>query len=136
MSEVGTIQIEFQSISDRSNDKNDEKYGNSAREIFRRLDPFEPGGPKLPIRGHPPILIDPRSGRFRDQHISWGALGDSYFEYLLKFWIYEGLSHMHTFYISIICLCFFFQCKCLLCCLMKKKNVTFFASQSHTLKNK
>ena len=37
-----------------------------------------------------PLYLNPKSGRFTTTKLSLGALGDSYYEYLLKMWILKG----------------------------------------------
>lgn len=37
-----------------------------------------------------PNYLNPKTGKFGQQHISLGALGDSFYEYLLKAWIQSG----------------------------------------------
>ena len=37
-----------------------------------------------------PIHIRPDSGKLHGSQISWGAMGDSYYEYLLKLWLFTG----------------------------------------------
>ena len=83
LAEVGTIQLEFQSLSDRINDN---KYGTKVSDIFIKLDP-QSGNVNPPIRGQYPIFLDTNSVRFRNSHVTWGAMGDSFYEYLLKYWI-------------------------------------------------
>lgn len=39
-----------------------------------------------------PLFISPRTGNFTARRVSFGALGDSYYEYLLKMWIVKGKS--------------------------------------------
>ena len=41
-------------------------------------------------QGLQPIYFDPRTGQARSGKITFGALGDSYYEYLLKTWIQGG----------------------------------------------
>ena len=86
LAEIGTIQLEFQSVSDRINDN---KYGTKVSDVFIKLDP-ESGNVNPPIRGQYPIFLDTSTVRFRNSHVTWGAMGDSFYEYLLKFWIYTG----------------------------------------------
>ncbi len=38
-------------------------------------------------KGLYPNYINPRTGRFGQNHVSLGALGDSFYEYLLKAWL-------------------------------------------------
>lgn len=37
-----------------------------------------------------PNYLNPKSGRWGQQHVSMGALGDSFYEYLLKAWLQSG----------------------------------------------
>jgi len=45
---------------------------------------------KKPSNGLFPIKINQRDGNFADTHITFGALGDSFYEYLLKIWLQGG----------------------------------------------
>jgi len=87
LAEIGTIQIEFQSLSDRLNDN---VFGSKVSKVFELLDPQANTGIHLPLRGQYPIYIDPNNVKFRNSHVTWGAMGDSFYEYLLKYWIYTG----------------------------------------------
>ena len=44
------------------------------------------------MQGLMPLYINPTTGKFSTQRLSVGALGDSYFEYLLKVWLLKGKS--------------------------------------------
>lgn len=37
-----------------------------------------------------PLFISPVTGNFTARRVSFGALGDSYYEYLLKLWLLQG----------------------------------------------
>ncbi len=37
-----------------------------------------------------PLFISPNTGNFTARRVSFGALGDSYYEYLLKMWLIKG----------------------------------------------
>ena len=37
-----------------------------------------------------PNYLNPKTGRWGQQHVSMGALGDSFYEYLLKNWLQSG----------------------------------------------
>lgn len=37
-----------------------------------------------------PNYLNPKTGKWGQQHISLGALGDSFYEYLLKAWLQSG----------------------------------------------
>lgn len=43
-----------------------------------------------PRQGVMPLFISPETGRFTSRKASLGALGDSYYEYLLKTWLLKG----------------------------------------------
>ena len=40
--------------------------------------------------GLAPIYVSPQSGKFTTGRVTFGALGDSWYEYLLKCWIQGG----------------------------------------------
>jgi len=42
---------------------------------------------KRPANGLFPIKVNIADGNVADSHITFGALGDSFYEYLLKLWI-------------------------------------------------
>jgi hypothetical protein len=49
---------------------------------------------KLPVFSRPgrlyPNYLHPKTGKWGQQHTSVGALGDSFYEYLLKEWLRSG----------------------------------------------
>ncbi len=45
-----------------------------------------------------PLYLNPKSGRFTTTRVSLGALGDSYYEYLLKMWVMKGRSQQAEMY--------------------------------------
>ena len=47
-----------------------------------------------------PLYLDPKTLRFTTAKLSLGALGDSYYEYLLKLWILRGRSPEDELYRS------------------------------------
>jgi len=83
LAEAGTLQMEFGGLS---HDTGEPKYGLAAdRSMQTILDAA--GG-----RGLVPIYLT-RTGtppRFNSNKISIGAMGDSYYEYLLKHWLQSG----------------------------------------------
>ena len=46
--------------------------------------------PWVSVQGLLPLYIHPQTGDATTQMVSLGAMGDSYYEYLLKVWIYKG----------------------------------------------
>ena len=52
-----------------------------------------------------PNYLHPKTGKWGQQHTSVGALGDSFYEYLLKEWLRSGkrdlqVSFFHTFFLA------------------------------------
>jgi len=92
LAEVGTIQMEFWFLSNRTGDS---KYFEKAQHVIDLLD-FEHPSQNLPPLHFPglyPVYIDPKTLKSKTSHITWGGLGDSFYEYLLKMWILTGKSH-------------------------------------------
>ena len=50
------------------------------------------------MQGLMPLYLNPKTGRFTTTKASLGALGDSYYEYLLKMWIMKGRSQADEMY--------------------------------------
>lgn len=81
-SEVTTIQLEFRDLSRVTNDGRYEHAVNVVSEHVHNL-------PKKD--GLVPIFINANTGSFRSSAtITFGARGDSYYEYLLKQWVQTG----------------------------------------------
>jgi endoplasmic reticulum Man9GlcNAc2 1,2-alpha-mannosidase len=82
LSEVTTLQLEFNELSRLSNDT---KYSNMAMKTLHLVIKAAGSRPLLPM------YVDPKTGRLRDERvITMGARTDSYYEYLLKVWIQTG----------------------------------------------
>ncbi|CAF3731282.1 unnamed protein product [Rotaria sp. Silwood1] len=79
--EVGTVQLEMRDLSQVTGDR---KYENVADKSATTLH----SQPKKD--GLVPIFISPLTGRFSGGVVSFGARGDSYYEYLLKQWLQTG----------------------------------------------
>lgn len=49
-----------------------------------------------------PNYLNPKTGRWGQQHVSMGALGDSFYEYLLKAWLQSGKADndMRSMYVD------------------------------------
>lgn len=84
-SEVTTLQLEFRDLGRCiDEDSNFEEAAAKISNIIHKLDKTE---------GLVPIFINANSGKFRKHStITFGARGDSYYEYLLKQWIQTGKS--------------------------------------------
>lgn len=81
-SEVTSIQLEFRDLSRSSGQPRFEAAAAKVSERIHRLDKYD---------GLVPIFINANTGMFREYStITFGARGDSYYEYLLKQWIQTG----------------------------------------------
>jgi len=81
LSEAGTLQLEFTYLSEHTHKP---IYREKALKVFDKLDEMDKPG------GLYPVYINADSGTFARHHITLGALGDSFYEYLLKLWIMTG----------------------------------------------
>ena len=78
LSELGSLQLEFRSLAKFSGiNKYEEMSMRGIQFLYKRY-------PKNGLLG---VKIDIASGRVTDSTITLGALGDSFYEYLLKVWI-------------------------------------------------
>eukprot|EP00823_Brevimastigomonas_motovehiculus_P008446 TRINITY_DN7738_c0_g1_i1.p1 TRINITY_DN7738_c0_g1~~TRINITY_DN7738_c0_g1_i1.p1 ORF type:complete len:621 (+),score=169.12 TRINITY_DN7738_c0_g1_i1:79-1941(+) len=84
IAEAATIQMEFSSLGHALDQS---VYQDTVMAIIRRLADLSP---HLQFPGLFPIFISPHSGQFTTNHITWGAMGDSLYEYLLKMWLLTG----------------------------------------------
>eukprot|EP00252_Welwitschia_mirabilis_P007295 TRINITY_DN1853_c0_g1_i2.p1 TRINITY_DN1853_c0_g1~~TRINITY_DN1853_c0_g1_i2.p1 ORF type:complete len:452 (+),score=88.24 TRINITY_DN1853_c0_g1_i2:187-1542(+) len=79
LADSGTEQLEFIALSQRSGDR---KYQEKAENVVKKLQE------SFPDDGLLPIYINPQSGQAETySKITFGAMGDSFYEYLLKVWI-------------------------------------------------
>ncbi|KAH9383711.1 alpha-Mannosidase class I a [Haemaphysalis longicornis] len=78
LAELGTMHLEFSYLSDITGDPVFREKVDRVRQLLADLD--KP-------RGLYPNYINPKTGRWGQHHMSMGALGDSFYEYLLKAWI-------------------------------------------------
>lgn len=82
-SEVTTIQLEFRELSRLTGDP---KYDDAVTLVMDHVRAL----PKTD--GLVPIFINANTGKFKGSTITFGARGDSYYEYLLKQWLQSGKS--------------------------------------------
>ncbi|WOL18303.1 mannosyl-oligosaccharide 1,2-alpha-mannosidase MNS1 [Canna indica] len=79
LADSGTEQLEFIALSQRTGDP---KYQQKAEKVINQLQKT------FPSDGLLPIYINPHSGAASSHStITFGAMGDSFYEYLLKVWI-------------------------------------------------
>ncbi|KAL9224366.1 hypothetical protein vseg_000404 [Gypsophila vaccaria] len=94
-SEVSTLQLEFNYLSEVSGDP---KYSLEAMKVLEHIKTL----PKT--EGLVPIYISPQTGEFSGENIRLGSRGDSYYEYLLKVWLQQGakmngnFTYLHSMY--------------------------------------
>jgi len=81
LSEFGTMSLEFNYLSDVTGDGT---FRDKIRQIVTAIRSQDRPD------GLYPNYLNPKSGRWGQQHVSMGALGDSFYEYLLKAWLQSG----------------------------------------------
>jgi len=81
LSEFGTLHMEFSYLSDITGNPVFKKKVQKIRRFLKDLD--------RPKKLYPNYL-HPKTGKWGQHHTSVGALGDSYYEYLLKEWLRSG----------------------------------------------
>jgi len=81
LAEIGTVQVEFRYLSEKTGNP---IFAEKANRVYKIL------SDKHPQHGLYPIYIDTNTGEFTTRTITFGALGDSFYEYLLKVWIQGG----------------------------------------------
>lgn len=83
LADSGTEQLEFIALSQRTGDP---KYRQKVENVVTQLHKTYPSDGLLPI------FINPHSGSSAYSTITFGAMGDSFYEYLLKVWIQGNKS--------------------------------------------
>lgn len=81
LSELGTLQVEFRYLSHITGDPSYEKTSMRALQVMNQ---------RKPPHGLFPIKVSISNGQFTDKTVTFGALGDSFYEYLLKVWLQGG----------------------------------------------
>lgn len=81
LSELGSVQVEFRYLAHHTGEKKYETMAMKAFQVMRKKDPQY---------GLFPIKVSIADGSFADTQITFGALGDSFYEYLLKVWLQGG----------------------------------------------
>ncbi|KAJ2000890.1 hypothetical protein GGI04_003967 [Coemansia thaxteri] len=85
LAEAGTVQLEYWKLSELTGNP---VYHNTAQRVVDILDKA-----KKPYKGLYPIWIDIDSGTLTSGQITFGAQGDSWYEYMLKQYIFSRRSH-------------------------------------------
>lgn len=81
LAELGTVQVEHRYLSHATGLK---YYGKKAEHVIKVLRRH-----KQP-HGLYPIYVSPQTGQPTNRQITFGALGDSFYEYLVKVWVQGG----------------------------------------------
>jgi len=81
LSEFGTLHLEFAMLSKATGDSTYLEKVMRIRDFLKKTD--RPNGLYY-------NYINPQSGAWGQRHVSMGALGDSFYEYLLKAWLLSG----------------------------------------------
>ncbi|XP_065362923.1 mannosyl-oligosaccharide alpha-1,2-mannosidase IA isoform X2 [Calliphora vicina] len=81
LSEFGTLHLEFSYLSDITGNPLYKERVQTIRQILKEIEK-----PK----GLYPNFLNPKTGKWGQLHMSLGALGDSFYEYLLKAWLQSG----------------------------------------------
>jgi len=78
LAELGTLQVEFRYLAHHTKNPALEAKCMKSLQLMNK---------RQPANGLFPIKIGIDNGNFADQTITFGALGDSFYEYLLKLWL-------------------------------------------------
>eukprot|EP00029_Vermamoeba_vermiformis_P005380 TRINITY_DN1853_c0_g1_i1.p1 TRINITY_DN1853_c0_g1~~TRINITY_DN1853_c0_g1_i1.p1 ORF type:complete len:617 (+),score=182.80 TRINITY_DN1853_c0_g1_i1:23-1873(+) len=78
LAEVGTMQMEFAYLSQYVNNS---IYAETALKVMDVLHAIKPSDSLYPM------YVEVAPAKFRGGHVSLGAMGDSFYEYLLKLWL-------------------------------------------------
>eukprot|EP00271_Cylindrocystis_brebissonii_P003675 TRINITY_DN1490_c0_g1_i1.p1 TRINITY_DN1490_c0_g1~~TRINITY_DN1490_c0_g1_i1.p1 ORF type:complete len:664 (-),score=202.07 TRINITY_DN1490_c0_g1_i1:463-2454(-) len=81
LADSGTTTVEMIALSQRTGDP---KYAAKAEHVIQKLDEIYPADGLLPL------YISASTGRPTTSKISMGAMGDSFYEYLVKVWVQGG----------------------------------------------
>lgn len=81
LAEIGTVQLEFRKLSQLTGNPEFAEKADRVTEVLFRNRPSD---------GLYPIYVNPTSGTFQGSQITLGALGDSFYEYLIKQYVMSG----------------------------------------------
>ncbi|KAF3112694.1 maturation of Asn-linked oligosaccharides protein [Orbilia oligospora] len=83
---IGTLVLEWTRLSDLTGDPQYTNLAQRAQEYLLKVENPEIGEPFPGLLG---TNVGLRDGRFLDSYGGWGAMGDSYYEYLIKMYVYD-----------------------------------------------
>uniref|UniRef100_A0A915CUX9 alpha-1,2-Mannosidase n=1 Tax=Ditylenchus dipsaci TaxID=166011 RepID=A0A915CUX9_9BILA len=78
LSEYGSLELEFSYLSSLTGNSTYLEKASRVREVLAQVEKPD---------GLYPNYLNPKTGKFCMKHVSVGALGDSFYEYLLKLWL-------------------------------------------------
>ena len=81
LSELGTVQLEFRRLSQITGNN---WYNKKVTDIMDKMEN------QADSNGLFPIYVNVNTGRVEGGKVTFGALGDSFYEYLLKQWVMSG----------------------------------------------
>ena len=84
LAEFGSLQLELNELTRSTHDA---KYAEKGMKVFEVL------RTKRTVDGMYPLYADTNSGNTVGGEISFGGMGDSFYEYLLKVWLQTGRKH-------------------------------------------
>ena len=82
LSEIGTLQVEFRYLAEVTGNQEMFTKATKVFETVRKSNAMPDG--------LAPIYVSPQTGKFTTSRVTFGALGDSWYEYLLKCWLQGG----------------------------------------------
>ena len=86
LADAGTLQLEFFTLADRTKDRKWYEYAKKTMDVILSYKPISPNSIMTPL-GLYPLFIHPSTGKFTlERSYAVGALGDSFYEYLVKAW--------------------------------------------------
>jgi mannosyl-oligosaccharide alpha-1,2-mannosidase len=85
LAEVGTLQLEFEYLAHHTGKS---QFRDKALKVFDALS--DANDRQQNNKGLYPIYINTHTGSFNNPHITLGAMGDSFYEYLIKYWLMTG----------------------------------------------
>ena len=91
LAQVGTLVLEWQRLSDLSGNP---KYGQLAQKAESHLLSPKPASSE-PFPGLVGTSLDIKTGLFLDSTGGWVGGDDSFYEYLIKFWVYNSDKYAH-----------------------------------------
>ena len=83
LSEFGTLSLEFNYLSEVTGK---DVFRQKIQKIMTEVKKFD----RQAHGGLYPTIVNTRTGDWGNGHVSMGAAGDSFYEYLLKSWIFSG----------------------------------------------